>query len=173
MARALVNRPGIVLADEPTGNLDSQTARQVMDLILNHVREHAATLILVTHDEELAASCTTGSSGWSMVGSRPWDTNAEWMEDRLVRWIDLLRLPLASLGQQKVRTCLTTLGVALRRVRTRREPVDRRRCPADDRTRDEQGRRRAEGHGLSEATGGRDQGGGRREGRRADGPGSA
>src|ERR1700677_3842300 len=33
------------------------------------------------------------------------------MEDRLVRWIDLLRLPLASLGQQKMRTCLTTLGV--------------------------------------------------------------
>jgi predicted ABC-type transport system involved in lysophospholipase L1 biosynthesis ATPase subunit len=58
VARALVNRPRVVLADEPTGNLDSQTARQVMDLILDHVREHAATLVLVTHDEELAASCT-------------------------------------------------------------------------------------------------------------------
>jgi predicted ABC-type transport system involved in lysophospholipase L1 biosynthesis ATPase subunit len=58
VARALVNRPRVVLADEPTGNLDSQTAQQVMTLILDHVREHAATLILVTHDEELAASCT-------------------------------------------------------------------------------------------------------------------
>jgi predicted ABC-type transport system involved in lysophospholipase L1 biosynthesis ATPase subunit len=58
VARALVNRPRILLADEPTGNLDSRTARQVMDLILDHVREHAATLVLVTHDEELAASCT-------------------------------------------------------------------------------------------------------------------
>jgi len=58
VARALVNRPRVVLADEPTGNLDSQTARQVMGLILDHVREHAATLVLVTHDEELAASCT-------------------------------------------------------------------------------------------------------------------
>jgi predicted ABC-type transport system involved in lysophospholipase L1 biosynthesis ATPase subunit len=58
IARALVNRPRVILADEPTGNLDSQTAQQVMDLILDHVREHAATLILVTHDEELAASCT-------------------------------------------------------------------------------------------------------------------
>ncbi len=58
IARALVNRPKIVLADEPTGNLDSQTAREVMDLILDHVREHDATLVLVTHDEELAASCT-------------------------------------------------------------------------------------------------------------------
>jgi predicted ABC-type transport system involved in lysophospholipase L1 biosynthesis ATPase subunit len=58
VARALVNRPRIVLADEPTGNLDSRTAREVMALILDHVRESAATLVLVTHDEELAASCT-------------------------------------------------------------------------------------------------------------------
>src|SRR5437764_1427375 len=58
VARALVNRPRVVLADEPTGNLDSQTAQQVMALILDHVREHAATLVLVTHDEELAAGCT-------------------------------------------------------------------------------------------------------------------
>ena len=58
IARALVNRPRVILADEPTGNLDSQTSRQVMALIVDHVREHAATLVLVTHDEELAASCT-------------------------------------------------------------------------------------------------------------------
>ena len=58
VARALVNEPQIVLADEPTGNLDSGTAREVMDLILDHVRAHGATLVLVTHDEELARSCT-------------------------------------------------------------------------------------------------------------------
>ncbi len=58
VARALVNRPKVVLADEPTGNLDSQTARDVMGLILDHVRRHNATLVLVTHDEELAATCT-------------------------------------------------------------------------------------------------------------------
>ena len=58
VARALVNRPEVVLADEPTGNLDSQTAREVMALILAHVERHRATLVLVTHDEELAASCT-------------------------------------------------------------------------------------------------------------------
>jgi ABC-type lipoprotein export system ATPase subunit len=58
VARALVNRPRVVLADEPTGNLDSHTAREVMALILDHVREHHATLVLVTHDEELAASST-------------------------------------------------------------------------------------------------------------------
>jgi predicted ABC-type transport system involved in lysophospholipase L1 biosynthesis ATPase subunit len=58
VARALVNRPRVVLADEPTGNLDSQTARQVMHLILDHIDQHGATLVLVTHDEELAATCT-------------------------------------------------------------------------------------------------------------------
>ncbi len=58
VARALVNRPEIILADEPTGNLDSATARQVMALILDHVQQHDSTLVLVTHDEELAASCT-------------------------------------------------------------------------------------------------------------------
>ncbi len=58
VARALVNRPAILLADEPTGNLDSESASQVMGLILEHVERHNATLVLVTHDEELAATCT-------------------------------------------------------------------------------------------------------------------
>ena len=58
VARALVNRPEVVLADEPTGNLDSDTAQGVMSLILDHVQRHGATLVLVTHDEELAGTCT-------------------------------------------------------------------------------------------------------------------
>jgi predicted ABC-type transport system involved in lysophospholipase L1 biosynthesis ATPase subunit len=58
VARALVNRPQVLLADEPTGNLDSATARDVVTLIREHVASHGTTLILVTHDEELAASCT-------------------------------------------------------------------------------------------------------------------
>jgi putative ABC transport system ATP-binding protein len=58
IARALVNRPQVLLADEPSGNLDSTTAREVMTLIRDHVRAHGATLVLVTHDEELAALCT-------------------------------------------------------------------------------------------------------------------
>jgi predicted ABC-type transport system involved in lysophospholipase L1 biosynthesis ATPase subunit len=57
VARALVNRPEIVLADEPTGNLDSATANDVMGLILEHVEQHGATLVMVTHDEELAGAC--------------------------------------------------------------------------------------------------------------------
>ncbi|WP_250846808.1 ABC transporter ATP-binding protein [Aquisphaera insulae] len=58
VARALVNQPRVILADEPTGNLDSQTARQIMALLLDYVGRHGATLVLVTHDEELAARCT-------------------------------------------------------------------------------------------------------------------
>lgn len=58
IARALVNRPAILLADEPTGNLDSATAREVIVLILDYVRTQGKTLVLVTHDEQLAASCT-------------------------------------------------------------------------------------------------------------------
>jgi predicted ABC-type transport system involved in lysophospholipase L1 biosynthesis ATPase subunit len=54
IARALVNQPAIVLADEPTGNLDSATAGSVMELLLSHVSARQATLVLVTHDEELA-----------------------------------------------------------------------------------------------------------------------
>lgn len=58
VARALVNSPKLILADEPTGNLDSATAREVMEHLLAYVATHQATLVLVTHDEHLAASCT-------------------------------------------------------------------------------------------------------------------
>jgi predicted ABC-type transport system involved in lysophospholipase L1 biosynthesis ATPase subunit len=58
IARALVNDPQVLLADEPTGNLDSSTASEIMDWLSNHVRAHGTTLILVTHDEELAARYT-------------------------------------------------------------------------------------------------------------------
>jgi putative ABC transport system ATP-binding protein len=55
IARALANDPPIVLADEPTGNLDSATGRQVIDLLVSVNRNRGRTLVLVTHDRELAA----------------------------------------------------------------------------------------------------------------------
>jgi len=59
IARALANDPPIVLADEPTGNLDSTTGRHIMDLLLNVRRARRATLVLVTHDAELASLADT------------------------------------------------------------------------------------------------------------------
>ena len=55
IARALANDPPVVLADEPTGNLDSSTGRHIMQLLLDVHRSRNTTLVLVTHDAELAA----------------------------------------------------------------------------------------------------------------------
>jgi putative ABC transport system ATP-binding protein len=59
IARALANDPPIVLADEPTGNLDSTTGRHIMDLLLETRRSRRTTLILVTHEATLAALADT------------------------------------------------------------------------------------------------------------------
>ena len=55
IARALVHRPGLLLADKPTGNLDPATAAKVMDALIAQTREHGASLVLVTHSEAAAA----------------------------------------------------------------------------------------------------------------------
>ncbi|MDT5272565.1 MAG: putative transport system ATP-binding protein [Acidobacteriota bacterium] len=55
VARAFANEPSILLADEPTGNLDSRNGRHVFDLMVDMNRRHGTTLVLVTHDHDLAA----------------------------------------------------------------------------------------------------------------------
>ncbi len=57
IARALVTEPKVIFADEPTGNLDSQTARDIEDLLFDLNREHGTTLVVVTHDLALASRC--------------------------------------------------------------------------------------------------------------------
>ena len=57
IARALVVKPKILLADEPSGNLDTKTGKRVTDLIFDLVRKDGTTLILVTHNEDLAKRC--------------------------------------------------------------------------------------------------------------------
>jgi putative ABC transport system ATP-binding protein len=57
IARALINRPPIVLADEPTGNLDSRTGAGIVDLLLGLRREYGVTVVLATHDSQVAARC--------------------------------------------------------------------------------------------------------------------
>ncbi len=57
LARAFAARPGLILADEPTGNLDESTGAAVMDLLFRLQRERGTTLLLVTHDSRLATRC--------------------------------------------------------------------------------------------------------------------
>ena len=57
IARAIANHPKIIFADEPTGNLDSVTSELVEDMLFGYNRDQSVTLIIVTHDEDLAAKC--------------------------------------------------------------------------------------------------------------------
>ena len=55
IARAIVTRPVVLLADEPTGNLDTRTSREIMELISTFNREHGITVLMVTHEPDMAA----------------------------------------------------------------------------------------------------------------------
>lgn len=56
VARALINRPGLLLADEPTGNLDSVTGREIIDLLMSLRERYGMTMLIATHDAEVAAN---------------------------------------------------------------------------------------------------------------------
>lgn len=58
IGRALVKQPAVLLADEPTGNLDSKTANEIMELVTRVSDEHSLTLVLISHDQELAKAYT-------------------------------------------------------------------------------------------------------------------
>lgn len=57
IARALVSQPAVIFADEPTGNLDTETGQQVIDLLFKLQKERNLTLVVVTHDQDLAKRC--------------------------------------------------------------------------------------------------------------------
>ncbi len=72
IARALVHRPTLVLADEPTGNLDPRHAQQVLDLLRAQCRQEGAACLLVTHSERAAAAADRGLLMDGREGLRPW-----------------------------------------------------------------------------------------------------
>ena len=55
IARALANKPAIIFADEPTGNLDSKNSKEVMELLTSTIKKYNQTLIVITHDSNIAA----------------------------------------------------------------------------------------------------------------------
>ena len=55
IARALIARPSIILADEPTGNLDSNSGKEIISLLKSSIKKYEQTLILITHDNSIAA----------------------------------------------------------------------------------------------------------------------
>lgn len=57
IARALVGNPSVILADEPTGALDSQTSKEVMDLLIHLNKKEGRTIIIITHDNHISRSC--------------------------------------------------------------------------------------------------------------------
>jgi putative ABC transport system ATP-binding protein len=72
IARALANSPKLILADEPTGNLDSATGKVIVNLLHNLARNHKTTIVAVTHDEEIArqTDLTFSLADGKLVGSR-------------------------------------------------------------------------------------------------------
>ena len=58
IGRALITRPALILADEPTGNLDRRNSREVMELLTRAARQYSQTVLMITHNNELAAGPT-------------------------------------------------------------------------------------------------------------------
>lgn len=129
IARALINQPAVLLADEPTGNLDSKTSREIMEMIVRLNREQGVTIILVTHDSdvaEFADRCITMRDGKILsdvrkatsltagkVGTSPSRVRPPNIFDATSSHINtmVLNVALQAIVRNKMRSILTMLGV--------------------------------------------------------------
>jgi len=126
IARALINNPSILLADEPTGNVDSQTASDIMTTITDLNRRHGLTVVLVTHEPEMAAyadriitlkdGCIQSDRQVRTPPPAPVPTpnpliRPGWLDELgSFFWLALLAA-LRAIGRNKMRSALTMLGV--------------------------------------------------------------
>lgn len=92
ICRALINRPDLILADEPTGNLDSQSGKIVIDALDNIHKEHKKTIVMVTHDPQIASYCSRIillKDGLILDELREKDSREEFYQEILSRMADL------------------------------------------------------------------------------------
>ena len=107
IARALVNNPSLILADEPTGNLDSKTGQEIMQLLLDLNKEHGLTLVLVTHDPGIAAKAQR------VIRIMDGSYQHEWEWQRIMNIYTNFIEALESLNANKLRSALTILGIVI------------------------------------------------------------
>ena len=131
IARALINNPSILFADEPTGNLDSKTSEEVLELFRKLNEEEGVTIILVTHDENVARSAKRiiriidgmveaeepqTSRGSRKAGSPETATGGQDQLRSGLAWLRLqwmVRTALHGLRRNVMRAALTTLGIVI------------------------------------------------------------
>jgi macrolide transport system ATP-binding/permease protein len=133
IARALINNPSILFADEPTGNLDSKTSEEVLELFRKLNEEEGVTIILVTHDANVARSAkrviriTDGmveaeepqgqkAQGGQVCASLPADSEVAAKRRSGLAWLRLqwmVRTALHGLSRNVMRAALTTLGIVI------------------------------------------------------------
>jgi ABC-type lipoprotein export system ATPase subunit len=128
VARALIHKPSLILADEPTGNLDSATGEEVMTLLQELNREQGITLIVVTHDAEVAAYAdrvvhlrdgqveriSVNNDQWAVDSEQLAENNTHYaLRNTKLPFSDIVRSALRNLRRRPVRNILTAGGVLI------------------------------------------------------------